>query len=113
MGVSLISTGKEGHDTPSGHYRIQAKDLHHESSLYGVYKDKTTNMTTNDNADIRDPIPPNNYFVHAPSPISCKSCLASACIPAIFRVFRIARLHPDARLHGEKVFCQRAGWHPG
>jgi hypothetical protein len=68
VGVSLISSGKEGHNTPNGHCRIQVKDEHHESSLYGVFKDKTTNMTTNDNADIREPLPPNNYFVHAPMP---------------------------------------------
>ncbi len=38
-GVSPITTGKPGHDTPPGHYTILVKDMDHKSNLYGVFLD--------------------------------------------------------------------------
>jgi lipoprotein-anchoring transpeptidase ErfK/SrfK len=38
-GVSPTTTGKPGHDTPTGHYTILAKDIDHKSNLYGVFVD--------------------------------------------------------------------------
>lgn len=38
-GVSPTTTGKPGHDTPTGHYSILAKDIDHKSNLYGVFVD--------------------------------------------------------------------------
>ena len=38
-GVSPITTGKPGHDTPPGHYSILVKDIDHKSNLYGVFLD--------------------------------------------------------------------------
>src|SRR5437764_3942420 len=35
VGISQLSTGREGKNTPPGKYRILSKDLHHSSSLYG------------------------------------------------------------------------------
>jgi lipoprotein-anchoring transpeptidase ErfK/SrfK len=37
VGVSVVSTGREGYDTPSGEFRITQKDLTHVSSIYGDY----------------------------------------------------------------------------
>lgn len=69
VGISRISSGSEDHGTPPGRYKISEKDEDHVSSVYGVFKDKTTGMTTNDNVDIRvDKIPPNNVFYNAPMP---------------------------------------------
>jgi L,D-transpeptidase catalytic domain len=64
VGVSRISTGEEGHNTPPGNYKVTEKDRDHFSSVYGVFKDKTTNEVVNSNVDIRvDKIPPGcNYF---------------------------------------------------
>jgi hypothetical protein len=67
VGVSRISTGKEGDNTPPGSYKISQKNKNHHSSLYGVFKDKATGQTVNDNVDIRkDKIPPGCAYFPAP-----------------------------------------------
>jgi lipoprotein-anchoring transpeptidase ErfK/SrfK len=38
-GESPITTGKPGHDTPTGHYSVLVKDIDHKSNLYGVFLD--------------------------------------------------------------------------
>jgi lipoprotein-anchoring transpeptidase ErfK/SrfK len=38
-GVSPTTTGKPGHETPTGHYSILLKDIDHKSNLYGVFLD--------------------------------------------------------------------------
>lgn len=69
IGVSKISSGSEDHATPSGRYKITQKSKDHKSSLYGVFKDKTTGMTTNDNVDVRvDKPKPNEVYYPAPMP---------------------------------------------
>lgn len=67
VGVSRISTGKEGNHTPPGKYKVTEKDRDHYSSLYGVFKDKATGQTVNDNVDIRvDKVPPGCEYFPAP-----------------------------------------------
>ena len=39
-GESPTTTGKPGHDTPTGHYTILVKDIDHKSNLYGDFIDK-------------------------------------------------------------------------
>ncbi len=39
-GVSPTTTGKDGHDTPTGHYSVLRKEINHKSNLYGVMVDK-------------------------------------------------------------------------
>ena len=69
VGISRISSGTEDHGTPAGKYKISEKDEDHVSSAYGVFKNKATGMTTNDNVDIRvDKIPPGEIFYNAPMP---------------------------------------------
>jgi L,D-transpeptidase catalytic domain len=69
VGISRISSGNEDHGTPPGMYKISELDKDHVSSVYGVFKNKTTGMTTNDNVDIRvDKIPPGEIFYNAPMP---------------------------------------------
>lgn len=69
VGISRISSGKEDHGTPPGKYKIIQKDQDHKSSVYGVFKDKATGMTTNDNVDIRVDKPKSNeIFYNAPMP---------------------------------------------
>lgn len=69
VGVSKISSGNEDHATPPGRYKITQKDKDHKSSVYGVFKDKASGMTTNDNVDIRKDKPkPNEIFYAAPMP---------------------------------------------
>jgi len=69
VGISRISSGNEDHGTPPGMYKISELDKDHVSSVYGVFKNKATGMTTNDNVDIRvDKIPPGEIFYNAPMP---------------------------------------------
>src|SRR5438874_11785235 len=39
VGVSQLSTGREGLNTPYGHFSIIQKDMNHASSLFGDYVD--------------------------------------------------------------------------
>lgn len=69
VGISRISSGTEDHGTPPGTYKITQKSKDHKSSAYGVFKDKATGQTTNDNVDIRiDKPKPNEIFYNAPMP---------------------------------------------
>lgn len=69
VGVSKISSGNEDHGTPPGRYKIIQKDKDHKSSAYGVFKDRATGQTINDNVDIRvDKIPPGAVYYPAPMP---------------------------------------------
>ena len=40
VGVSAVSTGREGYDTHPGKFRVMDKDIDHTSSLYGDYVDQ-------------------------------------------------------------------------
>ena len=67
VGVSRISTGKEGTHTPPGKYKVTEKDKDHHSSVYGVFKDKATGAMVNDNVDIRvDKVPSGCVYYPAP-----------------------------------------------
>lgn len=69
VGVSKISSGNEDHSTPPGNYKITQKNKDHFSSAYGVFKDRATGQTTNDNVDNRiDKPKPNEIFYPAPMP---------------------------------------------
>jgi lipoprotein-anchoring transpeptidase ErfK/SrfK len=68
VGVSAISSGREGFDTPSGNYKIMQKDLNHASNLYGDYVDASGAVIVK-NVDInKDPKPPGLAFRGAPMP---------------------------------------------
>jgi lipoprotein-anchoring transpeptidase ErfK/SrfK len=68
VGVSQVSAGREGHDTPPGTYKIIQKDPNHASSLYGDYADAAGNVVKKDVELGKDPIPPRAHFVGAPMP---------------------------------------------
>lgn len=69
VGISRISSGTEDHGTPAGKYKITEKSKDHVSSVYGVFKDRASGMTTNDNVDIRvDKPKPSEIFYNAPMP---------------------------------------------
>jgi lipoprotein-anchoring transpeptidase ErfK/SrfK len=67
VGISPVSTGREGHNTPPGKYTVLDKDLNHRSSLYGAYV--IGNRVVKGGVDIRkDPKPPGAVFLGAPMP---------------------------------------------
>ena len=58
VGVSIISTGREGFGTPSGTFKIQQKDRDHVSSRFGDYVDAATGEVVRKDVDRnKDPMP--------------------------------------------------------
>ena len=68
VGVSQVSAGREGYNTPPGNYKIMQKDRDHASNLYGDYVDATGNVVQKDVAINKDPKPPGAFFKGAPMP---------------------------------------------
>jgi lipoprotein-anchoring transpeptidase ErfK/SrfK len=66
-GDSPITTGKPGHETPTGHYQIIQKDIDHKSNLYGLIEDKNGNVISGD-AKAGDPVPAGSVFDSADMP---------------------------------------------
>src|SRR5882724_13300695 len=68
VGVSQLSTGREGLNTPAGHFSIIQKDINHVSTKYGDYVDAAGNVVVQ-NIDVnKDPRPPGTHFQGAPMP---------------------------------------------
>ncbi len=68
VGVSAISSGREGFGTPVGNYKIIGKKPDHHSNLYGDYVDAAGNVLVR-NVDVKkDPKPPGAVFAGAPMP---------------------------------------------
>jgi lipoprotein-anchoring transpeptidase ErfK/SrfK len=68
VGVSVVSTGREGYDTPPGKYRVTDKDIDHASSLYGDYVDESGQVIVPNVQNKKDPRPPGTVFRGAPMP---------------------------------------------
>jgi lipoprotein-anchoring transpeptidase ErfK/SrfK len=68
VGLTTVSTGKRGFDTPPGHYRVVEKDKNHVSSEFGDYIDGSGNVVKS-NIDVRkDALPPGAHFDGARMP---------------------------------------------
>ena len=68
VGVSQLSTGQEGLNTPSGRFSIIQKDKNHFSSLFGDYVDSAGNVVV-PNVDVtKDPKPKGAHFRGTPMP---------------------------------------------
>ncbi len=68
VGVSQLSTGREGLNTPYGQFSIIQKDQNHVSSLFGDYVDASGNVVV-PNVDVtKDPKPPGAHFKGTPMP---------------------------------------------
>ena len=68
VGVSAISSGREGHGTPPGNYKILAKEPHHVSNLFGDYVDANGTVLVRNVALKVDPKPPGAVFAGSPMP---------------------------------------------
>ncbi len=68
VGVSQLSSGREGTSTPSGSYKIMEKDPDHISNLYGDYVDAAGNVVVANVGVNKDPKPPGTRFKGAPMP---------------------------------------------
>ena len=68
VGVSVVSTGREGYDTPPGEFRITEKDRKHVSSLYGDYVDQNGQVVMENVESGKDPRPRGTTFRGAAMP---------------------------------------------
>ena len=68
VGVSMISSGREGYRTPPGQYKVLQKSKDHVSNLYGDYVDHGCNVVVANVGVKRDPKPPGSKFRGAPMP---------------------------------------------
>lgn len=68
VGISQLSTGREGLDTPMGQYKISQKDVDHASSRYGDYVDDSDNVVVPNIDNEKDPKPPGTKYKGAPMP---------------------------------------------
>jgi lipoprotein-anchoring transpeptidase ErfK/SrfK len=68
VGVSAISTGREGYDTPSGEFRVTEKDPTHVSSIYGDYVDRNGQVLMENVDATKDRRPRGAVFRGAPMP---------------------------------------------
>lgn len=68
VGVSSISSGREGFDTKSGNFKIVQKNKDHRSNLYGDYVDQSGKVLVKDIDIKKDPMPPGARFDGAKMP---------------------------------------------
>lgn len=68
VGVSVVSTGREGFSTPSGNFRIIQKDKDHVSSRFGDYVDRYGAVLQKDIDRDKDPMPPGARYDGARMP---------------------------------------------
>lgn len=67
VGISQLSTGREGKNTPIGHFSVLKKDKDHVSSMYGDFVDGN-DQVVKPNVAVTDPKPPGSHFKGAPMP---------------------------------------------
>lgn len=69
VGISVISSGREGFDTTTGNFKIIQKDRHHKSNLYGDYVDAQTGAIVKKDVDTtKDKRPPGTVYDGAKMP---------------------------------------------
>ena len=68
VGISQLSTGREGLDSPVGQYKITQKDMEHASSRYGDYVDAGDNVIMPNIDNQKDLKPPGTKYKGAPMP---------------------------------------------
>jgi hypothetical protein len=68
VGVSVVSTGREGYNTPSGEFQVTQKDVDHVSSLYGDYVGPNGEVVVQNVENGKDPRPRGTAFQGAPMP---------------------------------------------
>ncbi len=61
-----VSTGKAGHETPTGKFAIFNKDPDHRSSIYGAFCDRNDRIVRAGVSQLIDSAPSGTHFVGAP-----------------------------------------------
>ncbi len=69
---SPISSGKAGHETPTGTFSVLEKDPNHRSSVYGAFCDSKNRIVRGGVSDLIDSAPSGTHFVGAPMLWFCR-----------------------------------------
>lgn len=67
-----ISSGKAGHSTPTGSFRVSEKDADHRSSIYGDYVDRSGRVVRAGISSRADSAPAGTRYVGAPMKWFCR-----------------------------------------
>ena len=62
VGISACSTGREGHDSPVGNFKVQKKEKEHASNLYGDFVDASGTVVVKNVDAKKDKAPPGAHF---------------------------------------------------
>lgn len=62
VGVSAISSGREGHDSPLGSFKVRKKEKEHASNLYGDFVDASGNVVVKNVDATKDKPPAGTHF---------------------------------------------------
>lgn len=68
VGVSAISSGREGYGTPTGAYKITQKNPNHVSNLYGDFVNSQGDVLVKNVTNGKDPVPVGGKFAGSPMP---------------------------------------------
>lgn len=104
IGWSYVSTGKEGHSTSPGDYKITEKMDLKLSNRYGWIADAAGNVTNGD-AKPTTPVPPGEFY--HPAPMHSWMRITHYGI-GLHAGKSLAR----ERLHRTAAFACHANWHP-
>jgi lipoprotein-anchoring transpeptidase ErfK/SrfK len=69
---SPISSGKAGHETPTGNFTVIEKDPNHRSSIYGAFCDSKDRIVRGGVSELIDSAPAGTHFVGAPMLWFCR-----------------------------------------
>ncbi len=69
---SPISSGKAGHETPSGDFTVLEKDPNHRSSEYGAFCDSRNRIVRAGVSSLVDSAPSGTHFIGAPMLWFCR-----------------------------------------
>ena len=61
-----VSSGRQGHGTPTGHFNVMEKDPNHHSSLYGDFVDSSGRVVRAGVSALIDSAPSGTHFAGAP-----------------------------------------------
>lgn len=62
VGISAISSGREGHDSPVGNFKVFRKDKQHASNLYGDFVDANGSVVVKNVDALKDKPPAGAHF---------------------------------------------------
>lgn len=62
VGVSAVSTGREGHDSPVGKFKVRKKEKEHASNLYGDFVDASDTPVVKNVDATKDKPPAGTHF---------------------------------------------------